>query len=145
MFFDKGHAYAARVLEKDGVELRLGVGVKAIGPGHVTLSDGSTIKTRCVIWGGGLMAAPVAGASGLAQGRGGRIDVGPDFTIAGFPGVLAIGDVANIPTKNSKTYPQLGSVAMQSGCRRPPPRRSSPISSASKQSRSTTSTRARWR
>ena len=41
MFFDKGHAYAARILEKDGVELRLGVGVKAIGPGHVTLSDGT--------------------------------------------------------------------------------------------------------
>ncbi len=115
MFFDKGHAYAARILEKDGVELRLGVGVKAIGPGHVTLSDGSTIKTRCVVWGGGLMAAPIAGASGLPQGRGGRIDVGPDFTIAGFPGVLAIGDVANIPAKDGKTYPQLGSVALQSG------------------------------
>ena len=114
MFFDKGHAYAARILEKDGVDLRLGVGVKAIGPGHVELSDGSTINTRCVIWGGGLMAAPVAGA-GLPQGRGGRIDVGPDFTVAGFPGVLAIGDVANIPTKDGKTYPQLGSVALQSG------------------------------
>jgi NADH dehydrogenase len=115
MFFDKGHAYAARILEKDGVELRLGVGVKAIGPGHVTLSDGNTIKTRCVVWGGGLMAAPVAGASGLPQGRGGRIDVGPDFTVAGFPGVLVIGDIANIPAKDGKTHPQLGSVALQSG------------------------------
>ena len=115
MFFDKGHAYAARILEKDGVDLRLGVGVKSIAPGHVTLSDGSTIKTRCVIWGGGLMAAPVAGSSGLPQGRGGRIDVGPDLTVAGFPGVLAIGDVANIPAKHGKTHPQLGSVALQSG------------------------------
>ena len=115
MFFDKGHAYAARILEKDGVELRLGVGVKAIGPGHVTLSDGSTIKTRCVVWGGGLMAAPIAGASGLPQGRGGRIDVAPDFTVAGFPGVLVIGDIANIPAKDGKTHPQLGSVALQSG------------------------------
>jgi NADH:ubiquinone reductase (H+-translocating) len=115
MFADKGHAYAARILEKDGVDLILGKGVKAIGAGHVTLSDGSTIKTRCVIWGGGLMAAPIAGAAGLPQGRGGRIDVGPDFTIAGFPGVLAIGDVANIPAKDGKTHPQLGSVALQSG------------------------------
>ena len=115
MFFDKGHAYAARILEKDGVELRLGVGVKAIAPGHVTLSDGSTIKTRCVVWGGGLMAAPIAGASGLPQGKGGRIDVAPDFTVAGFPGVLVIGDIANIPAKDGKTYPQLGSVALQSG------------------------------
>jgi NADH dehydrogenase len=115
MFADKGHAYAARVLEKDGVELRMGTGVKAIGPGHVTLSDGTTIKTRCVIWGGGLMAAPIAAAVGLPQGRGGRIDVNPDFTITGFPGVLAIGDIANIPAKDGKSHPQLGSVALQSG------------------------------
>jgi NADH dehydrogenase len=115
MFADKGHAYAARVLEADGVDLRMGTAVKEIGPGHVTLSDGSTIKTRCVIWGGGLMAAPVAAASGLPQGRGGRIDVQPDLTVAGFPGVLAIGDVANIPAKGGKTHPQLGSVALQSG------------------------------
>jgi len=115
MFADKGHAYAARVLEKDGVELLLGTGVKAIGPGHVTLSDGTTLKTRCVIWGGGLMAAPIAGAAGLPQGRGGRIDVQPDFTVDGFPGVLVIGDIANIPAKDGKTHPQLGSVALQSG------------------------------
>jgi NADH dehydrogenase len=115
MFAEKGHAYAARVLEKDGVELLLGTGVKAIGPGHVTLSDGSTIKTRCVIWGGGLMAAPIAGTAGISQGRGGRIDVQPDFTVAGFPGLLVIGDIANIPNKHGKTHPQLGSVALQSG------------------------------
>jgi len=115
MFADKGHAYAARILKKDGVELLMGNGVKAIGPGHVTLSDGTVLKTRCVIWGGGLMAAPVAGASGMPQGRGGRIDVAPDFTVAGFPGVLVIGDIANIPAKGGKTHPQLGSVALQSG------------------------------
>jgi NADH dehydrogenase len=115
MFADKAHAYSARILEKDGVELRMGTGVTDIGPGHVTLSDGSIINTRCVVWGGGLMAAPVAGATGLPQGRGGRIDVNADFTIDGFPGVLAIGDVANIPAGNDKTHPQLGSVALQSG------------------------------
>jgi NADH dehydrogenase len=115
MFADKGHAYTARVLEKDNVELLLGKGVTEIGPGHVTLSDGSTIKTRCVVWGGGLMAAPVASATGLPQGKGGRIDVGPDFFVPGWAGVLAIGDFANIPEKDGKTYPQLGSVALQSG------------------------------
>ena len=119
--------------------------MKAIGPGHVTLSDGSTIKTRCVIWGGGLMAAPVAGASGLPQGRGGRIDVGPDFTVAGFPGVLAIGDIANIPAKDGKTYPQLG-LGRLAERRRRRPRPSSPTSSG-KQAEAVlaTSTRARWR
>jgi len=115
MFADKGHAYTARILEKDGVDLRLGVGVTEIGPGHVTLSDGSTILTRCVVWGGGLKAAPITEASGLPQGKGGRIDVQPDLTVAGFPGVLAIGDVANIPDGKGGLHPQLGSVALQSG------------------------------
>jgi NADH dehydrogenase len=115
MFADKAHGYAARVLEQDGVQLHMGTGVTEIGPGHVTLSDGSTIATRCVIWGGGLMAAPVAGAAGLPQGRGGRIDVDADLRVPGFPGVLAIGDVANIPSRDGKSHPQLGSVALQSG------------------------------
>jgi NADH:ubiquinone reductase (H+-translocating) len=115
MFADKGHKYTAEVLTKDGVELLMGLKVTEIGPGHVKLSDDRVIRTRTVIWGGGLMAAPVAGASGLPQGHGGRIDVQPDFTVDGFPGVLAIGDVANIPSKGGKTYPQLGSVALQSG------------------------------
>jgi NADH dehydrogenase len=114
MFADKGHDYAARILEKDGVELRFGTGVTEIGPGHVTLSDGSTIRTRCVIWGGGLKASPISATSGLPQGKGGRIDVNPDFTVPGFPGVLVIGDIANIPNKDA-WYPQLGSVALQSG------------------------------
>ena len=81
----------------------------------MTLSDGSTILTRCVVWGGGLKAAPIAAAAGLPQGKGGRIDVEPDLTVPGFPGVLVIGDIANIPNGKDKTHPQLGSVALQSG------------------------------
>ena len=69
MFAAKGHAYAAEVLQKDGVELLLGSGVTEVGPGHVTLTDGSTILTRCVIWGGGLKAAPVAAAAGCRRAR----------------------------------------------------------------------------
>jgi NADH dehydrogenase len=115
MFADKGHDYAARVLQKDHVELRFGTAVTEIGPGHVTLSDGSTIRTRCVIWGGGLKASAIASTSGMPQGKGGRIDVNPDFTVTDFPGVLVIGDIANIPAKEGSWHPQLGSVALQSG------------------------------
>ncbi len=85
-----------------------------VGPGHVTLGDGTTILTRCVIWGGGNMAPPLAGEVGATQGRGGRIEVLPDLTVEGLPGVYAIGDIANIPVRDG-TLPQLGSVAMQSG------------------------------
>ena len=117
MFAEKAHSYTAKVLADDGVELMLGKGVSEIAAGHVTLTDGSVIKTHCLIWGGGLKAAPIAGSSGLTPGHGGRIDVQPDLSVAGFPGVYVAGDIANIPDakQEGKTHPQLGSVAMQSG------------------------------
>ncbi len=115
MFSGKSGDYTAKVLQKDGVRLHLGTGVTEVGPGHVSLSDGTIIKTRCVIWGGGLQAAPLAANAGLPTSRGGRIDVEPDLTVAGFPGVYVAGDVANIPSPDGRTHPQLGSVAMQSG------------------------------
>ncbi len=114
-FSDKAHDYVTKVLTRKGVRIHLGVAVTDIGPGHVTLGDGTVIPTRCVVWGGGIMAPPLAAASGLQRGRGGRIDVLPDLTVQGAPGVYAIGDVANIPAPDGSTHPQLGSVALQSG------------------------------
>jgi NADH:ubiquinone reductase (H+-translocating) len=52
-FSDRAHEYAAKVLQRDGVELRLGTSVKEVGEDRVLLSDGTTIPTHCVIWGGG--------------------------------------------------------------------------------------------
>jgi NADH:ubiquinone reductase (H+-translocating) len=114
-FSDRAHDYVAKVLGRKGVRLHLGVAVTEVGPGHVTLADGTTIATHCVVWGGGIMAPPVAGAASLPQGRGGRIDVTPDLSVDGAPGVYAVGDVANIPSPDGGALPQLGSVALQSG------------------------------
>jgi NADH dehydrogenase len=114
-FSEDAHAYVAKVLETRHVQVRLGTGVKEVGTGHALLSDGTVIPTRCVIWGGGIMAAPVAADGGLAQGKGGRVDVQPDLTLAGSPGVYVVGDIANIPGSDGQTLPQLGSVALQSG------------------------------
>ena len=114
-FSDRAHDYAAKVLGRKGVRLHLGVAVTEIGAGHVSLADGSALRTRCVVWGGGIKAPPVAATSGLPQGRGGRIDVLPDLTIPGADGVYVVGDIANIPSPDGHSYPQLGSVALQSG------------------------------
>jgi len=114
-FSDEAHDYTARQLRRRGVQLRLGQAVKEIGPDHVTLSDGTGIRTQLVVWGGGISAAPLTARCGLTRGRGGRIDVLPDLTVPGFPGVYAVGDVANIPFGDEPALPQLGSVAAQSG------------------------------
>jgi NADH dehydrogenase len=114
-FSDKAHEYASKVLQRDGVELMLGTSVKEIREDRVVLSDGTTIPTHCVVWGGGIMAAPLAANTGLVQGRGGRIDVEHDLTVPDRPGVYALGDFANIPAPDGGSFPQLGSVALQSG------------------------------
>jgi NADH:ubiquinone reductase (H+-translocating) len=112
-FSESAHGYVSKVLADKGVQIHLGIGVTEVGTGHATLSDGSILPTRCVVWGGGLKAAALA-AGGLTQGAGGRVDVDIDLTMGGHEGVYAIGDVANIPDA-SGPLPQLGSVALQSG------------------------------
>src|SRR4051794_10345995 len=114
-FSDHAHDYVAKVLGRKGVRMHLGVAVTEVGPGHVALADGTVIRTRCVIWGGGIKAPALAGASGLTQGRGGRIGVLDDLSVDGMPGVYAVGDMANIPGPDGSPHPQLGSVALQSG------------------------------
>ena len=66
-FTAKAHDYASRVLERRGVILKLNTAVKEVHPGHVVLSDGSTIKSRCVIWGAGLKASTVASNLGCRK------------------------------------------------------------------------------
>ena len=115
-FSDKAHAYALKKLTEAGAEVRLGVGVTSIHPDRVQLNDGSTIPTRTVVWGGGESGSAVAQTAGPSLGRGGRLDVRSDLTVAGYPGVFAVGDVANIPSPDEgAALPQLGSVAQQSG------------------------------
>jgi NADH:ubiquinone reductase (H+-translocating) len=114
-FSNTAHDYAANVLRRKGVHLHMGVAVSEVAPDHVKLADGTTIPTHCVVWGGGLMAAPVTAAPHLQQGSGGRIDVRPDLTVDGTNGVYAVGDIANIPGPDGHPFPQLGSVALHSG------------------------------
>ncbi|GAB7007039.1 NAD(P)/FAD-dependent oxidoreductase [Nocardioides sp. AN3] len=117
-FSEKSHDYAHRRLTQVGAEIRLRTGVASVHADRVELDDGTLVPTRTVVWGGGESAATIAAATGLPTGRGGRLDVGPDLTIAGHPHLYAVGDVANIPADSegdAPVLPQLGSVAQQSG------------------------------
>ncbi len=114
-FADKSHAYAMEKLDQFGVRVTLGVAVTKVGTEAVELSDGTTVPSGTVIWGGGESASAVAGTTGATPGRGGRIDVADDLSVPGFPGVYAVGDIANVPGPDGRSLPQLGSVAQQSG------------------------------
>ena len=114
-FSKKSQEYAAQQLVRHGVQIRFGVAVKEVHSGHVVLSDGTRILTHTTVWAGGLKASSLSNALGIQTGRGGRIDVQPDFGVTGFPGVYALGDFANIAGSDGKPLPQLASVAQQSG------------------------------
>lgn len=114
-FSEKAHDYAATKLTHNGVILRLGTSVDEVRVDGVRLSDGSEIRSRTVVWAGGIQAPELITKIGLPRGRGGRLTVDADLTVEGFPGVYAIGDVANIPDRDGNDLPQLGSVALQAG------------------------------
>jgi NADH dehydrogenase len=116
-FSSNAHHYALRKLTEAGADVKLQVGVTAVHPDRVEFDDKTTIPARTVVWGGGESAAAITQTLGPVLGHGGRLNVRPDLTVDGYPGVYAVGDVANIPShaQDPPTLPQLGSVAQQSG------------------------------
>jgi NADH dehydrogenase len=114
-FSKHSQEYATEVLKERGVELRLGVSVREVREDGVLLSDGTRIPTRLVIWAGGLKASRLSASLGIKTDRGGRVDVQPDLSVSGFPGVYALGDFANFKTSTGEALPQLASVAQQAG------------------------------
>ncbi len=114
-FSESAHEYAAKVLTRKGVQLLLGRSVTEVADDRVAFADGTEIRTHCVVWAGGLKATTIDGAGELATARGGRIEVGEDLAVDGWPGVYAAGDVAAVESPDGGPHPQLGSVALQAG------------------------------
>jgi NADH dehydrogenase len=114
-FSKESQEYAARILKEHGVEVRLGAAVKEVTSSEVVLVDGTSIRTRTVIWAGGLKASPLSEHLGVKLGHGGRLDVQSDFSVKGAPGVYAIGDFANVSGSDGRPLPQLAAVAQQAG------------------------------
>lgn len=76
------------------------------------------IETETVIWAAGVKASPLgarlATACGATVDRAGRIPVGPDLSLPGYPNVMVLGDMATY-LQDGKPLPGLAPVAMQQG------------------------------
>jgi NADH dehydrogenase len=113
---------ALRSLTKLGVQVKTGALVKDIDREGVTLEVGShmdRLPSRTVIWAGGVTVSPLgrtlAKRTNAEIDRGGRIKVGPDLTIANFPDIYVIGDLALSLDANGKPLGGVAQVAMQQG------------------------------
>ena len=116
MFKPKLRDYAAKALEKRGVEVRAGTAVASVSPTRVTLKSGDELKAHTLVWGAGLQANELVRSLGIELKRGNRVGVSADLTLPDHPEVYVVGDVAAITdAKTEQVLPQLGSVALQSG------------------------------
>jgi NADH dehydrogenase len=113
---------AERSLARLGVEVKTRAMVKNIDRESVTFESGNRTEhviTRTVIWAGGVTVTPfgrtLASRTMAETDRGGRIKVGPDLSLANFPDIYVIGDLALALDPNGKPLPGVAQVAMQEG------------------------------
>jgi NADH dehydrogenase/putative oxidoreductase len=107
-------AFARRTLERLGVEVRTDSRVEAIDAAGATV-NGEAIAAGTVLWAAGVVASPAATWLGTPADRAGRVQVGPDLSVAGAPDVFAIGDTALSLAWDGKPVPGLAPAAKQGG------------------------------
>lgn len=87
---------ALDLLRRRGVEIKLETGVEEVTPDRVTLSDGTVIPCRTLVWTAGVTSSPLVKNLDVDLNRG-RVQVGADLELPGYPGVFALGDCAAVP------------------------------------------------
>ncbi len=105
-------------LEKMGVEIQLNAMVTDVDRNGITVKDpdGTTRRIECAtkVWSAGVSASPLgkqmADQSTAEVDRAGRIKVGPDLTVPGYPNVFVIGDMAAV-----EGVPGMAQGAIQGG------------------------------
>src|SRR5207245_7931058 len=107
--------YAQRVLERRGVEVRTRVLVKAADPQGVSLSDGTSIPCRTIVWSAGVRPNDPTEAPSVPRFRNARIKVDGWLRIPEAAGAFAIGDVASPEVGDQGQLPMLSPPAMQAG------------------------------
>jgi NADH dehydrogenase len=89
-------AYAQKKLAARGVEIRTNCRVANADHHSVTLSDGSVIPTRTLIWTAGTSPHMILSTLPCERDRG-RIKVNEFLEVEQWPGVWALGDAALVP------------------------------------------------
>jgi NADH:ubiquinone reductase (H+-translocating) len=109
--------YAERKLRDRKVEVIKGPRVANYDGLVVTLSDGTSIPARTLIWTAGVKPSPVIASLGCNTERG-RLLVKEDMSVPGVSGLWAAGDCAAVPDVKSGTgkfYPPTAQHALRQG------------------------------
>ena len=107
-------AYAHESLERQGVEIQLGLAVRECGDEGVIYGD-QALAAKVILWAAGVRASSAAAWAGLAADNAGRAKVDPDLTAPGHPEIFVIGDTATIDAWHGKPVPGIAPAAKQQG------------------------------
>lgn len=103
-----------RYLNQLGVEVQSNTFVKDYDGETVLLSNGETIRSRCLVWAAGVTGVSIHGIPAAVVSAGNRIMVNQYNQVTGLPGVYAIGDIALMQNESlPKGHPQVAQVAIQ--------------------------------
>ncbi len=105
--------YAAEVLKKRGVRIRVNTKVDRIENAKVLLPSGEVIPTRTVIIATGVTPAPLLKDLDLEKDKRGAVIVEGTMRVKDRPEVWALGDCASIPSPSGKPYPPLAQHALR--------------------------------
>ncbi|WP_026694631.1 NAD(P)/FAD-dependent oxidoreductase [Peribacillus kribbensis] len=111
--------YAVSVLEKKGVEFKIGTAIKEATPEGIIVGKGEDeveeIKAGTVVWAAGVRGNSVIEKSGIEAMRG-RVKVDPNLRVPGHENIFVIGDSSLVINEEiNRPYPPTAQIAMQQG------------------------------
>ena len=89
--------HAADLLERRGVDIRLGTTIEAVEDGVVRLTDGCRLAAETLVWTAGVTPNPLVAQLGLPLDGRGRIIVDGSLRVEGRTNIWAVGDCAHVP------------------------------------------------
>jgi NADH dehydrogenase len=89
--------YAAQLLEKRGVDIRVETTLEEVEPHAARLSDGERLLTSTVVWTAGVRAHPLLPELGLPVDERGRVPVDETLRVDSSSPIWALGDCAAVP------------------------------------------------
>jgi NADH dehydrogenase len=107
--------YAAALLARRGVDIRVNTTLEEVEPHAVRLSDGTHLLTSTVVWTAGVKAHPLLAELGLPLDGQGRVRVDELLRVEGAEHVWALGDCAAVP--NAATPGQIDPPTSQHALR----------------------------
>ena len=104
--------HARILLARRGVEIFLDDDAASVDAGGISLRSGRRIASRTVIWSAGVRPAGLVTKIDVAHSKHGAVIVNSDLSVAGSPGIWALGDCAQIPKPDGKPFPQTAQHAV---------------------------------